>query len=206
MGIVVERLDVEVGIRCGEVEDIVFPMVGPVLPADVPALDEHLREAVGGGEVDVLAYLLIVGTMAAVGLHLAPVNAVEFDGGIFVGVVPGVSADNHLPPHAAVLRRMYPTGVLYLTRFVEVVDEVVGLGEHVACIIAHGNGAPRCLARCLHISFHAGGIRGEPRLKHHVLVIEVEMHRGVVDAGSLVDVDVESVVGLHLQRRLHTCG
>ena len=30
------------------------------------------------------------------------------------------------------------------------------------------------------------------------------MHRGIVDAGSLVNIDVESVVGLHLERRLHT--
>ena len=38
------------------------------------------------------------------------------------------------------------------------------------------------------------------------LIVEVEVHRGVVDAGGLVDVDVEAVVGLHLQRRLHTRG
>ena len=88
VGVVVERLDVEVGIRRGEVEDIVLPVVGPVLPTDVPALDEDLGEAVGSGEVDVFAHLLVVGAVAAIGPHLTPIDLVEFDGRIVIGVVP----------------------------------------------------------------------------------------------------------------------
>ena len=88
VSIVVESLDIEVRIRCDEIEDIVLPVVGPVFPTNVPALNEHLGQAVGGGEVDVLAHLGVVGAVAAVGLSLAPVYAVELDGGILIGVVP----------------------------------------------------------------------------------------------------------------------
>ena len=63
-------------------------MVGPVFPTYVPSLDEYLGETVGSGEVDILAHLGVVGTVASVGLHLTPVDAVEFDGRILIGVVP----------------------------------------------------------------------------------------------------------------------
>ena len=59
------------------------------------------------------------------------------------------------------------------------------------------------MARSLHTAFKSCCVRCEPRLEHEVLVVEVEVHCGVVLAGSLVDVDIESVVGLHLQRCLH---
>ena len=93
---------------------------------------------------------------------------------------------------------MYPGSILYLARLVEIVNEIVGLREHVAGIVAYGHGAPRRIAGSLHIAFHTGGIGSEPRLENHVLVIEVEMHGGIVDAGSLMDVDIQSVLGLHL--------
>ena len=38
VGILVEHLDVEVGIGRHEVEDIALPHIGPVFPADVPSL------------------------------------------------------------------------------------------------------------------------------------------------------------------------
>ena len=47
------------------------------------------------------------------------------------------------------------------------------------------------------------GIGGEPRLKHHGLVVEIEVHGGIVHTGGLMDVDIQAVVGLHLQGRLH---
>ena len=56
----------------------------------------------------------------------------------------------------------------------------------------------------MHIAFHARRIGCEPRLKHHVAVVEIEVHRGEVDAGRLVNVDVEPVGRFELQRGLHT--
>ena len=101
---------------------------------------------------------------------------------------------------------MYPGGVLDLARLVEVIDKVVGLREHVAGIVAHGHGAPRRIAGRLHIALHASGIGREPGLKHHVLIVEVEVHGGIVDAGGLMDVDIQSVLGLHLQGCLYAGG
>ena len=37
-----------------------------------------------------------------------------------------------------------------------------------------------------------------------VCIDEFEVHRGIVGTGSLVDVDIQPVVALHLQRCLHT--
>ena len=67
VGIVVERLDVEIGIGCHEVKDVPFPHVGPVLPAHVPSFHQHLVKTVGSCEVNVTAHLLVVGGVAAVG-------------------------------------------------------------------------------------------------------------------------------------------
>ena len=59
------------------------------------------------------------------------------------------------------------------------------------------------MTRCLHASFQSCGIRSEPRLEHKVLVIEVKVHSGIVLAGCLVDIDIQSVGSLHLQGCLH---
>ena len=88
VGIVVQRLDVEIGIRRLEVEHVAFPHVRPVFPADIPSFHQHLVEPVLGSKVDVALHLLVVGGMAAVGLYLRPVNLVELDAGEVVGVVP----------------------------------------------------------------------------------------------------------------------
>ena len=108
VGIVVEHLQVEVGIWGHEVEDITLPMVGPVLPTHVPAFHQHLVKSVLGGKVDVALHLLIVGGMTSVRLYLRPVYLVELDAGELVGIVPRTLTDNHFPPYATVLRRMNP--------------------------------------------------------------------------------------------------
>ena len=124
VGIVVQHLDVEVGIGSHEVKDITLPHVGPVFPAYIPAFDEYLVESVLGGEVDVALHVLVVGLMRAVGLHLAPVNLVELDAGEVIGIVPIATTYNHLPPDATILRRMNPRGILELAGLVEVEYQV----------------------------------------------------------------------------------
>ena len=108
VGIVVEHLDVEIRIRCHEVEDVAFPHVCPVFPTNIPTLDQHLVETILGSEVDVSLHILIVGLMGAVGLHLRPVNLVELDAGEVVGIVPRATTHNHFPPHTTILGRMNP--------------------------------------------------------------------------------------------------
>ena len=108
MGIVVEHLQVEVGVGGHKVEDIALPHVCPVLPTDVPTFNENLVETILGCKVDIALHLLVVGGMTTVGLHTVPVDLVEFDAGEVVGIVPRALADNHLPPYATVLCGMDP--------------------------------------------------------------------------------------------------
>ena len=108
VGIVVEHLDIEVGIRRHEVEDIALPHVCPVFPTNVPTLDKHLVETVLGSKVDVALHVFVVGLVSAIGLHLRPVNLVELDAGVIVGIVPVATTHNHLPPDTTVLRGMNP--------------------------------------------------------------------------------------------------
>ena len=60
MSIFVQSLDVEIRIWGDKVEDIVLAAVCPVFPAFIPALYEHLAEAMLSSEIDVSAYLLVV--------------------------------------------------------------------------------------------------------------------------------------------------
>ena len=77
VGIVVEILYVEVGIRCLEVEHIVLVMTEPVFPSDVPTLYQHLLKSVLGSEVDVTLHVLGVGRMLSVGTALRVVKVLQ---------------------------------------------------------------------------------------------------------------------------------
>ena len=88
VGIVVQHLDIEVGIGGHEVKHVAFPHIRPVFPTDVPTFYQHLVETVLGGEVNVTLHVLVISLVRAVGLHLTPVDLVEFDRGEVVGVMP----------------------------------------------------------------------------------------------------------------------
>ena len=124
MSVVVQHLDVEVRIRRLEIKDITLPHVSPVLPTYVPSLHKHLIETVLGGKVNIPLHLLVVGSMTAVGLHFLPVDVIELDTGELIGIVPRTLADNHLPPHATVLRGVNPADIIEGTRLVKVQNEV----------------------------------------------------------------------------------
>ena len=70
MGIVVQALQVEVGIRRLEVKNVVFRLAKPIFPANVPTLYKHLVETMLGSKVDITPYIVIVGTMKSVRLGL----------------------------------------------------------------------------------------------------------------------------------------
>ena len=75
--ILVEILDIEVGIRSDEVKDIALPHICPVFPSDVPTLNQYLVETVGCGEVDILLHVGSVCTMASVGGKFGVVGLTE---------------------------------------------------------------------------------------------------------------------------------
>ena len=203
-GILVDGLDVEVGVGGHEVEDQVLLVAEPVLPALVPALDEHGVESVLGGKVDVLLHMCRVGGMFAVGLHLVVVGLAQFHAGDVVGVGPLAASRNHFPPDADVLRGPYPRRVLYPARLIQV--QCHARGQDVGTRAAHDDGAPGRLAGCLQVALVAAAVGREPRLEGARPLVVVEVHGGVVDAGRLVQVDVEPVVGLQLEGRLHAGG
>ena len=88
VGIIVEHLDVKVGIRSDEVEDVELLMAEPVFPSFVPALDQHFLQAILGSEVDIALHLLIGCAVRAVGLALGIVGNAETNRRQVVGVAP----------------------------------------------------------------------------------------------------------------------
>ena len=86
--IVVEHLDVEIRIGGHEVKHVALPQVGPVFPTNVPTFNQYLVEAVLGSKVNIALHLLVVGTMTTIRLHLVPVDLVELNAGILIGIVP----------------------------------------------------------------------------------------------------------------------
>ena len=70
VGIFIEPVKVEVGVRGLEVEDIVLGLAEPVFPSDVPSFHQDLVETVLCGEVDIPADILVVCSVKSVGLCL----------------------------------------------------------------------------------------------------------------------------------------
>ena len=103
--LLVEILDVEVGIGRDEVEDVPLPTVGPVLPADVPALDQYFVESVLGCEVDVAAHVGRVGRVAGRGTAGRVVGFARTYGRNVLGVGPRLGL---IGRHEAPLGKWYP--------------------------------------------------------------------------------------------------
>ena len=128
---------------------------------------------------------------------------------------------------------MYPRCIFQFTRLVQVQYQVTA--EHITRVIAHHHRAPRSLARGLHRPLQAGSVGSEVTHKGHHLgqrifqrlrrrgidvcasaqllcqvlrlrIHQLQVHRGVIHTRCLVDVDIQPVIGLHLQRRLHSGG
>ena len=108
VGIVVEHLDVEVGVGCHEVKHVQLGVAEPVFPALVPSFHQHLVQPIGGSKVYIALHLLIVGAVGAVGLALLVVGLPQMYRGQVIGIGPALLAYDHVPPHTAVLGRMYP--------------------------------------------------------------------------------------------------
>ena len=97
---------------------------------------------------------------------------------------------------------MDPGDIVKDARIVEVEDEPGSQG--FTRVIDHHHSPPRCLSGSLHPSFPAFSVRGQPGAESHRLVVKVEACGRIIDHGSLVDVDVESVVRPHLEGCLHS--
>ena len=74
----------------------------------------------------------------------------------------------------------------------------------LAGIVHYLDGPPRALARGLHASLPALGVRSEGGNECQPVRVQYEMHAGIVDQSCLVNVDIEAVIRLHLKGGLHT--
>ena len=99
---------------------------------------------------------------------------------------------------------MNPRGVVDFRGLVEVESDAAG--EDVGGFAADDDGAPRRVGGGLQIAFVAARIGGEVAHEGVVLLVVGEVHGGIVHAGGLVEVDIQAVVGAHLQRGLHGGG
>ena len=122
--IVVEHLNVEVGIRRHKVKNVAFPHVCPIFPTNIPSLYKYLVKTILGSEVDIALHILVVSLVRAVRFHLRPVNFIELDAGEVVGIVPVATTHNHLPPDTAILGGMNPRRIVKSARLVEVQNEI----------------------------------------------------------------------------------
>ena len=92
---------------------------------------------------------------------------------------------------------MYPADVLQGAGLVEVEDEA--RAQHIGGALADLDCPPGRIARRSKTTDISRGIRRQVHFEREGALVEVEVHCGEVEHGGLVDIDVEAVVGLHLQ-------
>ena len=201
----VEPRKIEVGIRGDEVEDVEFLAAEPVFPALVPTLDQKGVKTVRRGEIEVTLHVLRSGAVAAVRSCLGIVGFAEADCREVVGVAPVGFAGDHLPPHTHVFHGMNPGGGVGNGAGLVQIQNEPG-SQHLTGVVHGHHGAPRALARSLHAALPALGIRGKPGGEGAGARVVVKAGRRIVQHRGLVNVDVEAVVGTHLQRGLHAGG
>ena len=147
VSVLVECLDIEIGICGHKVEHVVLLATEPILPADIPALDQHLVEAVLGCKVDIATYVLVVSTVVWTWSNLCVVALAELYAIETLGVVPAALAEHQLPPNTDILHRLNPRCILQSARVIQIQDEV--RRKHLASAVGHLNCTPRRVARCL---------------------------------------------------------
>ena len=196
MGIGIESIDVEIRIRCHEIEDIVLAAVGPVLPADVPAFDQDCIKTVLRSEVDVLSDIVVVGAVPSVRFRLRIVDRTELDRRD-IGVGPASGSSYHLPPDTHVLDRVDPADILDGTWLVEIEDKTAG--KLLCGAAGHLDGSPWGIARGLHVALPALCVRGKEGTQSVGLPVDEKMHARIVHKGCLVDIHIIALVALHLE-------
>lgn len=172
-GVTHDLCNVEVGIGLREVERLA---AAPVLPAFVPAFEQHPLNIVGRREVDMA--FGVFGRRAVAVVHR-----------------PRLDAEVHAPPHADVLHRADPARIPDLRRFVQIenqrrIDQPHGIGRQL-------HGAPRGRKFIADMRFRAVGQRREIRFERKSVRL-AKRHFGKVVQGRFVDTAVEAA---DLERR-----
>ena len=203
MGILIEIFYIEVGIWRYKIKYIIFWLSKPIFPTDIPTFDQNLIKSMFGGKINISSDIVGVGRMLSVTFSFGVVEAIKFHRRKIICIRPLFTASDHFPPYAHILDRLDPWSVIISARFVKIEYQI--WRKHITSIVTDHDSAPRSVIGSLHISFYALSVRCKPWLKYHILVIEVKMHARIVHQCGFVNVNIQSVIGFHLKRCLHTC-
>ena len=199
--IIIEHLDIEVRIRSYKIKDIQFLMTEPVFPSFVPTFNQYFLQTILCSKVNIALHFLIGSTMSTIRLTLAIISNTQTNRRKIIRITPCLGTYNHVPPYTTVLGRVDPGSILYLARFIEVQCQLAR--KHITRIITHENSTPRCIEWSLDKALATYSIRSQPRLKHEILLVEVEVHGRIIQTGSLMDIDIKTILRLQLKGSLH---
>ena len=154
-------------------------------------------------KVNVTLHFVIIGCMTPARFCLGIIRLSQFHRINIIRVRPGTFSGNHFPPHTDVFHRLNPGNIFVGTRFIQVQSQFGS--QNITSIITDNHRAPGWTARRLHITFIPFCIRSQPWFKNQVLIVKVQMHTRIINQSRFMQIDIQPVGCLHLQRCLHTC-
>jgi len=176
--IIIEHFHVEIRIGRYEIKYIIFRLAEPIFPAFVPTFYQDLVKSVLGGKIDVFLHVLVVRSMATVGLGLGIVCLAQLDGRQVVGICPCAFVGDHFPPDTDIFYRFDPGDIFQYARLIQVKGNAGS--QYISSVVTDDHRTPWRNARSLQVSFITLGIRCQPRLEDEVLVIQVQVHARVI--------------------------
>ena len=186
--IVVEHLNIKIGIRGNKIKDIILGFTKPIFPADIPTFHKKLVKAIFRCEINVALHVLVIGGMLPEGMHLRVISLIKSHRRQVIGIRPLLAAGNHFPPYTHIFNGLYPWDILVHTWLVKIEDKI--WCENISGIITDHDGAPRGMRRTLYMSLMTLCIRSEPWAEHQRRVIKIQMHAGIIHKCGFMDIDV----------------
>ena len=123
VSVLIERFEVEVGIRGYKIEHIVFFVTKPVFPTYIPTFYKHLIESVFRCKINIFAHFFVVSAVGTIRFSFAVINGIKVDSREVVSIAPRVFTGNHFPPNTYVFYRFNPRSIGDSTRFVEIENQ-----------------------------------------------------------------------------------
>ena len=120
LGICIQHLHIEIGVRSHKVKNIVFGVSEPVFPTFVPTFYQNLVKAVGSGKIYVSLHVLIVGAMTSVRFCFGIVRFAQLNRRQVIRIRPSAFTGNHFPPYSYIFHRFNPRNIFISARFVQI--------------------------------------------------------------------------------------
>ena len=186
--ICIQHFQIEIRIRCNEIKYIIFWFAEPIFPTFVPSFYQYLIKSMFRSKVNVPFHIIVIRCMASVRFCFWIICFAQFHRVNIVRICPRTFSANHFPPHTNVFHRFNPRNIFISTRIVQIQCQL--RCQNITRIITHDYRAPRRTTRCLHISFISLWVRCQPRFKNQVPIIKVQMHTGIINQSSFMQVDI----------------